>query len=83
MWFLLLGLLAIATLANWRPSGIAAIPSRGGPAVPGRVRWAVDLLDPRRRAHLEIRGGPGAAAVLICERLTPGWLLMIDRLRSL
>lgn len=32
-----------------------------------------------RRAHLEIRGGPGAAGVLICERLTRGRLLMIDR----
>ena len=48
--------------------------------VPGRIRWAVDLLDihPDHRI-LEIGCGPGVAAGLIAERLTTGHLVGIDR----
>ena len=48
--------------------------------LPARVRWAVHLLDPRPEDQiLEVGGGSGLAAALICERLTAGRLLMIDR----
>jgi SAM-dependent methyltransferase len=48
--------------------------------LPARVRWAVHLLDPRPQDQiLEVGGGPGLAAALICERLTAGRLLMNDR----
>lgn len=48
--------------------------------VPDRVRWAVDLLDPSSSDRiLEIGGGPGVAAGLVCERLGTGRLLVIDR----
>jgi ubiquinone/menaquinone biosynthesis C-methylase UbiE len=48
--------------------------------IPDRVRWAVDQLrlQPDDRV-LEIGGGPGAAAELICSRLDRGWLLGLDR----
>ena len=48
--------------------------------VPDRVAWAVDQLDldPGARV-LEIGGGPGAAAELVCRRLARGFLLGIDR----
>jgi len=49
-------------------------------AVPERVRWAVDLLDPGPTDRiLEIGGGPGLSAALVCERLTSGRLLAVDR----
>ncbi|WP_232666506.1 class I SAM-dependent methyltransferase [Pseudonocardia sp. TRM90224] len=50
-------------------------------AVPQRVRWAVDLLDPGPDERiLEAGSGPGAAAMLVCERLTGrGSMLAIDR----
>ena len=53
------------------------MPSR---RVPDRVAWAVDRLDlvPSARV-LEIGGGPGAAAELVCRRLERGFLLGIDR----
>jgi len=48
--------------------------------VPDRVAWAVDQLDLAPDARvLEIGGGPGAAAELVCRRLTDGFLLGIDR----
>jgi SAM-dependent methyltransferase len=48
--------------------------------VPDRVAWAVDQLDLRPDSRvLEIGGGPGAAAELVCRRLTHGFLLAIDR----
>ena len=48
--------------------------------VPDRVAWAVDQLDLRPDARvLEIGGGPGAAAELVCRRLKSGFLLGIDR----
>jgi cyclopropane fatty-acyl-phospholipid synthase-like methyltransferase len=48
--------------------------------VPERIRWAVEALavEPGDRL-LEIGGGPGVAASLICERLARGHLLLIDR----
>jgi len=48
--------------------------------VPDRVRWAVDVLDPSpAESILEIGGGPGVSAALICARLTTGRLLAVDR----
>jgi cyclopropane fatty-acyl-phospholipid synthase-like methyltransferase len=50
-------------------------------AVPKRIRWAVDELaiDPDDRL-LEIGGGAGVAASLVCERLSGGGnLLVLDR----
>jgi SAM-dependent methyltransferase len=50
------------------------------PTVPDRVAWAVDQLDLRPDARaLEVGGGPGAAAELVCGRLERGFLLGIDR----
>jgi cyclopropane fatty-acyl-phospholipid synthase-like methyltransferase len=48
--------------------------------IPDRIRWAVETLDvePGDRL-LEIGGGPGIAASLVCERLDGGSLLLIDR----
>lgn len=48
--------------------------------IPKRIRWAVETLavEPTDRL-LEIGGGPGVAASLVCERLTRGSLLVIDR----
>ena len=48
--------------------------------VPERIRWAVETLsvEPGDRL-LEIGGGSGVAASLVCERLDRGRLLLIDR----
>ena len=48
--------------------------------IPERIRWAVETLavEPGDRL-LEIGGGPGVAASLVCERLDRGSLLLIDR----
>ena len=48
--------------------------------VPERIRWAVETLavEPGDRL-LEIGGGPGVAASLVCERLHRGSLFLIDR----
>jgi SAM-dependent methyltransferase len=48
--------------------------------VPARVAWAVDLLDPQPADRLlEVGGAPGVAAALICERLTTGHLVAVER----
>jgi cyclopropane fatty-acyl-phospholipid synthase-like methyltransferase len=48
--------------------------------IPERIRWAIGTLavEPGDRL-LEIGGGPGVAASLVCERLDRGTLLLIDR----
>ena len=47
---------------------------------PPRVRWAVDVLDLRAGDRvLEVGGGTGASARLVCEVLTTGHLLALDR----
>jgi trans-aconitate methyltransferase len=51
--------------------------------IPPRIKWAVDLMDPRSNdSILEIGCGPGAGAELICERLETGKLFAIDRSES-
>ena len=52
-------------------------------SIPPRIAWAVDLMDPQPGDNvLEIGCGPGAAAELICARLTSGKLFAIDRSES-
>jgi trans-aconitate methyltransferase len=47
---------------------------------PRRIRWAVEILAVEADDRLlEIGGGPGVAASLVCERLGRGSLLLIDR----
>ena len=49
-------------------------------AIPHRVAWAVEQLELRPDATvLEIGGGPGAAAELVCGQLERGFLLCVDR----
>jgi ubiquinone/menaquinone biosynthesis C-methylase UbiE len=49
-------------------------------AVPPRVRWAVDLVDPRPGERvLEVGGGTAASAGLVCARLGEGRLTAVDR----
>jgi ubiquinone/menaquinone biosynthesis C-methylase UbiE len=48
--------------------------------VPPRVRWAVDLVDPRPGDQvLEVGGGTAASAGLVCARLGTGRLTAVDR----
>lgn len=48
--------------------------------MPERLRWAVELMGVRPHQRLlEIGGGRGVAAALVCERLTRGSLLGLDR----
>jgi SAM-dependent methyltransferase len=48
--------------------------------IPDRVRAAVALVDPQPGERiLEIGGGPGVSAALVCERLGDGQLLAVDR----
>ena len=50
------------------------------PNVPGRLRWAVQLLDVAPDDQiLEIGPGPGVSVALVCERLTGGRITAIDR----
>jgi len=60
------------------------MPDRGrtavGADVPARIAWAVALVDPQPDERiLEIGAGPGVAAALVCDRLTTGRLLAVDR----
>jgi SAM-dependent methyltransferase len=49
-------------------------------AVPERIRWAVETLDPGPTDRLlEIGCGPGVAVAAVCERLAGGQLVAIDR----
>lgn len=49
-------------------------------SIPPRVRWAVDLVDPRPDDELlEVGGGTAASASLVCERLRTGRLTAVDR----
>jgi hypothetical protein len=59
-----------------RPSSSSSVAD----VVPERIRWAFETLaiEPDDRL-LEIGGGPGVAASLVCERLDRGSLLLIDR----
>jgi cyclopropane fatty-acyl-phospholipid synthase-like methyltransferase len=51
--------------------------------VASRARWAVDLLDVRRDHRvLEVGCGNGTAISYVCERLTTGNILAIDRSAS-
>ncbi|HWM02058.1 MAG TPA: class I SAM-dependent methyltransferase [Actinophytocola sp.] len=48
--------------------------------VPDRIRWAVEVVDPAPAQDiLEVGCGPGVAAALVCERLTTGRMLAVDR----
>lgn len=48
--------------------------------IPDRVRAAVELVDPQSGERiLEIGGGPGVSAGLVCARLGDGQLLAVDR----
>ena len=50
------------------------------PAVPGRLRWALEVLEPGADEQLmEVGGGPGVSAALICARLVGVRLLALDR----
>jgi trans-aconitate methyltransferase len=48
--------------------------------VPDRVRWLVELLAPSPGTRvLEVGGGPGVAAQLVCDRLGGGRMTLVDR----
>jgi SAM-dependent methyltransferase len=54
--------------------------ARSGSAVPVRVAWAVELVDPLPGDRiLEFGCGPGVAAALVADRLDGGRLVAIDR----
>ncbi|HEX3211952.1 MAG TPA: methyltransferase domain-containing protein, partial [Actinomycetota bacterium] len=49
-------------------------------AVPERIRWAVQVLDPAPGDQLlEIGCGPGVAVAAVCQRLRDGRVVAIDR----
>jgi tRNA A58 N-methylase Trm61 len=64
------------TTAPTRPSSSTSVAD----VIPERIQWAVETLavEPDDRL-LEIGGGSGVAASLVCDRLDRGSLLLIDR----
>jgi trans-aconitate methyltransferase len=68
------------TICDGTEASRQAMLERVAKLIAERIRWAVETLavSPRDRV-LEIGGGPGVAASLICERLGGGSLLVIDR----
>jgi SAM-dependent methyltransferase len=55
-----------------------------GPTVAERLRWAVETLDPAPSDRLlEIGCGTGAAISLICEKLSDGTVVGVDRSRPM
>jgi protein-L-isoaspartate O-methyltransferase len=58
----------------------AASSGRPRLAIPDRVRWAAEMLDPQPSDRiLEAGGGSGVSAGLICSRLETGLLVEVDR----
>lgn len=56
------------------------MPPGRPPAGPARLRWALEVLDPRPDERLlEVGGGTGVAAALLCPLLDRGHLLVLDR----
>lgn len=48
--------------------------------VPSRIAWALSVVDPAPDDRIvELGCGPGVAAALVCERLTTGQLVAVDR----
>ncbi|MFC4855148.1 class I SAM-dependent methyltransferase [Actinophytocola glycyrrhizae] len=49
-------------------------------SVPARLTWALSVVDPAPTERVvELGCGPGVAAALVCERLTTGHLVAVDR----
>jgi trans-aconitate methyltransferase len=49
-------------------------------SVPSRITWALSVVAPAPDDHVvELGCGPGVAASLVCERLTTGHLVAVDR----
>lgn len=49
-------------------------------AVPARISWAVSVVAPAPADRVvELGCGPGVAAALVCERLTEGRMVAVDR----
>jgi len=49
-------------------------------SVPSRITWALSVVDPALDDRVvELGCGPGLAAALVCERLTTGHLVAVDR----
>ena len=48
--------------------------------VPSRITWTLSVVDPAPDDRIvELGCGPGVAAALVCERLTTGHLVAVDR----
>lgn len=51
-----------------------------GRTIPRRIRWAIETLAVQGADRLlEIGGGPGVAASIVCKRLETGHMVLIDR----
>src|SRR5215207_11780707 len=65
------------TVRKWLRGDIASKPSQ-------RFVWAVDTLAPDQADRLlEVGCGQGVAVSLVCERLTSGRMLAIDRSKKM